>query len=301
MPAKGIQDPTGKAKPNSYIFIGPPRAGKTVFFATAIGALQHVCSQNARDFMLTNETHASLEFVDGVLGKLGDSRWPENTAGRGIYEFRLVRKRFCWVFERTDFLCYHDYGGEVFEQAFCDPKRLRVEPGLAGQVQQLTEEIAGAKGVFLLVDAAGLVDGKSVQLRDSLFFLTDLLAKCRTRQGPKVAVIFSKKDALADVPAFDPVEVFRDQHQDAWLKLAGLNARYFYLSAVGQADTDPDGNLVPPAGFKPHMADGVLETMGWMLGIRVSAREQRGNRLAKTEETTEGDSGKTPGQSEARP
>lgn len=188
----------------SYLFIGPPNSGKTVYFACAMDLIQRRASkQNPPRMELTHLNAETLAIHQQILKNLQDGKWPQQTSAEFTsLQFELRFQRFSllpgWELNiRKDLLSCNDYKGEIFTAAFGDPKELPHDDRerYAKSAEELRDALGTAAGVFVVIDAVQLQNEMDDSLYNKLFNLLRLIEEQKPRK--RVAVIFTKMDEFA--------------------------------------------------------------------------------------------------------
>ena len=127
-----------------------------------------------------------------------------------------------------------------------------------------------------MVDTEDLFNGYSIDLRDALHGVGDVMAKSSTwweRRGftrRKLAVVFTKRDLFAILPEFNPEQRFRELYLDAhesFRQLQHVEAKYFFVSAVGETEVNKSGERRPGRGFAPEKSPGLLSPLLWLADL----------------------------------
>jgi len=251
----------------SYVFVGPPASGKTVYFTCAMDRLRSVLAIRNRDYSLQSHDVETSRRHTKSVEEMRKGRWPQQTAEPHKLQYRLDHKlgfgKSVHLATMEYRLAYHDYPGEVFLRAFGDD---RPEPShWEEEAAQLKVDICKAKGVFVVVDTVKLHDRHDEQYNLQLFRLFDYLEKQALVK--RIAVVFTKRDLFGEDHEFDPAECLRDRYTDAWVFLQRLKAKTFFVSAVDPHFTDKDGNIVPPAGYDTSKSHDLLAPISWILKL----------------------------------
>lgn len=255
-------------KIENYVFLGLPNAGKTTYFTVMAQTLQNQAVRgDEMKFIFENDE--TREFILDGYGQITapEPDWPAKTVDYlGGYEFSLLQRfnilglRLPWKFGyRKASVCYHDYPGEVFEAAFGKTdNEVYVE-----QAEKMRQQIRGARGVFLLMDADKLFNGAD---RRAIISTTEHLFKfiIETNPNVKLAILFDKIElfeGMAEECNFK--EMFRDRYTAAYARLPS-NVRFFDVYPIGKLDVNEYGNKVPARQIVPR---GVVEPVRWMIGF----------------------------------
>ena len=93
----------------SYIFVGPPKSGKTVLFVVMMDRFKRKCDADELPCTLHFRDSKSLSFVDDSIDKMKAGKWPAQTVRGGVYEFDVNMPGRFWNIDRV--LSFHDHPG----------------------------------------------------------------------------------------------------------------------------------------------------------------------------------------------
>lgn len=259
-----IYDKTEK----QFIIIGPPASGKTVFYISAVDRLMRLANENRNSkFSLIFSDIKTQEFVDDNIRYLSTGQWPSKNIKSNKYTTIIIQKKF--MRNIKNIISFFDFPGEVFTQAFLT-RELQKDKNSAfiEDANLLKKSIEDAKGLFLFLDSKSLYEGVSSELRDIMFNLFEFLTNLRNKKG-KLAIIFSKRDIMADNPQFSPEARFKELYPDAWRKFSLISTKYYYLASVGDTRTDNEGNIIPAKNHKTSHSINLLDPISWMFDLNI--------------------------------
>lgn len=252
----------------SFIFVGPPSSGKTVYFTCAMDRIKILLSENpASGFSLETDDAETLKRHKKSLADMKKGHWPAPTQDAHKLFYNLSREiglggRFHLATMNTR-LVYHDYPGEAFQLAF--DEECADSSHWEREAEDLRRDIQAAKGIFIVIDTPALHNGENEKYMLQLF---SLLKFIETESKVKnIGVIFTKKDMFEGDLLFNPEEQLKCLYLDTWLILKRKKAKYFFVSAVAKTDCDHQGNQVPPKGYMSSMSENLVDPLAWALGI----------------------------------
>jgi len=249
----------------SYIFIGPPESGKTVFFITMVDRLLRLQIEKDMPYEMTFRTKETEDFITQMINEMAKSKWPLKTAKGNIYEVDITTRNVLFM-KSNGILSFHDYGGEVFLDAFSGPE-IGSESKFKEEAEAMKVEIKQAKGIFLVIDTVKLYNNmKEEKLLNCLFYLSDFLKKERNK-NMRLAVIFTKSDQFIEKDSlFNPESIFKEKYPNAYVNFKNRNTRYFFVTAIKEPIII-DGKYMPPKNYKSTDSVNILEAAKWMLEI----------------------------------
>ena len=256
---------------SSYVFVGPPNSGKTVYFACAIDRLQrHGIDQNS-SLEITPQDDRTLRVCNQVVRDMSEGRWPSKSQGVQTLQFdiktpwlQLSEKHSVGV--RCESLICHDYTGESFSQAFGDTREISDEGSMIS-ANQLKHAISNAKGAFVVIDASTFDDGSDERLYVQLYNLFKHI-DCKSNIS-RLAIIFSKMDIFRKSDEERIVNRIKQSYPSVWNLQKQLKARHFFVSTVNTHRVDDDGNIIPPPDYETSQSEGLIEPLIWMLGLKL--------------------------------
>ncbi len=269
--SKTAELPKGKMKEKeeNYLFLGLPGAGKTTYFTVMAQTLQNLAVKgDVMKFRFENDE--TYDFIRAGYEAITASEpgWPDKSITyTGGYEFSLmqrIRLLGCylpWRFgHKRASVRYHDYPGEAFQAAFGNAKN----NAYAEQAEMMRQQIRGARGVFLVMDADKLFNGEDKREMERT---AEHLFKFIGKGNPKVrlAILFNKLElfeGLAEDCNF--ADMFRDRFTSAYSWLP-RKSQFFDVYPIGKLDVNDDGIKVPAREIAPR---GVLEPVRWMIGFK---------------------------------
>jgi len=251
----------------SYIFIGPPESGKTVFFITMVDRLLRLQIEKDMPYEMTFRTKETEDFITQMINEMAKSKWPLKTAKGNIYEVDITTRNVLFM-KSNGILSFHDYGGEVFLDAFSGPE-IGSESKFKEEAEAMKVEIKQAKGIFLVIDTVELYNNmQEEKLLNCLFYLSDFLKKERNK-NMRLAVIFTKSDQFIEKDSlFNPESIFKEKYKypNAYVNFKDQNTRYFFVTAIKEPSII-DGKYMPPKNYKSTDSVNILEAAKWMLEI----------------------------------
>jgi hypothetical protein len=253
----------------SYIFVGPPSSGKTVYFTCAMDRLQRHLLNNPRiGWSLQENDGQTLDRQQNAISKMENSQWPDKTLDCQKLTYLAssrVGPAMLPIGRTNTRVLYHDYPGEVFSAAFGD------EPGAdnlwQAEADDFKKDLVTAKGIFVVIDTPALYEGKDNVYARRLFSLLQFIET--QSRASRIGVIFTKKDLFATTPEFNPQAKFRELFVPQSIFLDRKKAKYFFVSAVANYVIDAHGNLVPPQNYKSSDSENLADPLAWALGIRL--------------------------------
>ena len=252
----------------SYVFVGPPASGKTVYFVTATDRLQRFAHEHSAQYEFTHRTPETLQFCQHALEQMNASEWPSKTQGLQVLEFELSKSFRLSdntpVLYKTHYeLSYCDCAGEAFDEAFGD-QRVQGNGLHHEQAEHLKKEISGAHGIFVMIDTPKFHDKASTDFHMRLFNLFKHIQT--STKAKRIAVVFTKKDEFA-AKDFDPKQKLKSDLPSAWNHLGRVSSEFFFVSAVKAPKINEMGRLVPPENYDTTQSENLLEPLKWMLSI----------------------------------
>jgi len=253
----------------SFVFVGPPASGKTVYFTCAMDRIKKILSQSpACGLSLQTEDKKTLKRHNSSISAMKKGGWPPKTmAAHKLYYLLTKKIRVGGKFHLADIdtrLIYHDYPGEVFEKAFGDEN---ADPHWEKEAKNLKTDLQTAHGVFLVIDTPKLHNGEDEAYNLQLFDLLKFIEN--ETKVKRICVIFTKRDLFRRDPEFDPKQHLRLLYDDAWSFLERSKAAFFFVTAVSNPGSDLDGNLVPPKGFETSQSENLIEPLAWALKLQL--------------------------------
>lgn len=264
-----VAQPVTDSPNPSFVFVGPPKVGKTVYFTCAIDLLKRrLLNKPDKGIFLQTDDPRTLTRHKDALSKMQRGQWPDKSIVP-LELFYLLERRTIWFGKRlwTTYtkLVYHDYPGEVFDLAFSESRAdLR---HYEEEAEKFKRDLTTAKGIFLIIDAPDLHHGNDDEFELQLFRLVKFLDESRDGRKRRVAVVFTKKDLFHGDSAFDPKEELRRQHPDSWVSLNRNETKFFFVSAVSKAFVDPAGIHLPPKGYNTSQSENLIEPIVWALKL----------------------------------
>lgn len=265
-PSCPMSDADNRPEGPSFVFIGPPGVGKTVFFTCAVDRLKRDLLE-VPGISLQTDDQVTLKRHAKSLADMKKGSWPAKSAEpvKLFYELEITRTLFgIRLWSNFTKLVYHDYPGEVFDLAFGDDRH---DSPFESEAETLKEDLLQAQGIFLVIDTPFLHDGANDDYNEQLFCLLKFLESGHPKR--RVAVIFTKKDMFRGDPDFNPKDQLRDYYPDAWVFLERSNANYFFVSAVSDPILNRSGKPVPPKGYDTSMSENLIEPLRWALNLSV--------------------------------
>jgi len=258
----------------SILFIGPPRAGKTVFFSTMVDRLIRQSMQDGTPLNCVPEGRHSHQFVQGVIKSLERQVWPKEggaTDADGKLVYSLTHKGV--LYDTKYQLSCLDYAGETFNAAFGDPDLLESEVD-DEQVEELKKQVNAANVVFIVVDAVRLHDGASAEIESSLFGVVEVLKKLKIW----TALVLTQKDEFEGEDYEEVVRQLKDLYPSFFAALKEMRAPTHWISSV-KAVTDNQGRRVPPKNYKTESDSiALLEPVVWALSLPDSCKDADGSK-----------------------
>ena len=253
----------------SYVFVGPPSSGKTVYFTCAMDRLQRDLLNNPRvGWSLQENDEQTLKRQQNAISKMQNSQWPDKTQDCQKLTY-LASSRIgpaILPIGRTHTrVLYHDYPGEVFSAAF--PDEHAADDFWQEAAEGFKKDLVTAKGIFVVIDTPALYEGKDNIYALRLFKLLQFIET--QSHASRIGVIFTKKDLFASTPEFNPQARFRELFVPQSIFLDRKKAKYFFVSAVANHTIDSHGNLVPPKNYQSSDSENLVEPLAWALGIRL--------------------------------
>jgi hypothetical protein len=255
---------------SSYVFVGPPNSGKTVYFACAIDRLQRDAIDRNSSLEVTPQDHRTLTICSQVVRDMSEGRWPAKTQDVQTLQFNIKSpwlqvssKHSLGV--RCESLICHDYTGESFSQAFGDCRENSDEAS-TNPAKQLMDALSNAKGVFVVIDAATFDGGSDERLNVQLFNLFKHVEG--DTKISRVAIIFSKMDIFKRRDEERILNHLKKEYPSVWNLKKQINSKHFFVSSTKSHQVDIGGCIVPPAEYETSQSDGLIEPLIWMLDLK---------------------------------
>jgi hypothetical protein len=251
--------------PDSYYFMGPPNAGKTVFFVTMADRLQRLHLENPQKapYSVTYSTLETLKFVTDSIAEMTRSRWPIKTKKGNIYEINIESRKM-FAMKEGKFV-FHDYPGEAFMEAFVDSYKIDDHSPYKEDARTMKDEMKNAKGIFLVIDSAVLDDQQSWEIQERLFNFGEYLQNMG--HSTKLAVVFTKSDIFREVKSSNPEEKFKKSYGNAYTIFQKFNTKYFYVTSAKDS-IRKKGVYVPKNKYDTSQSEGIVEAAVWMMEIK---------------------------------
>lgn len=253
----------------SFVFVGPPGAGKTVYFMCAIDRLtRNLLERSSKEVTLRTEDAVTLRRHTRALAEMRSGNWPDKSF-ESVELFFILERTTAFLgiplWTQTEKLVYHDYPGEVFDAAFGGDQSDSLH--YSEDAGRLRTEISNASGLFLIIDTTYLFDGVDDIYYEKLFSLLKFIDTGQKRR--RIAVIFTKKDIFASHQSLEPMKMLQERYPNAWVLLKNWKAKYFFVSAVANPYLDENGSLSPPNGYDTTNSEGLIEPLAWALDLNL--------------------------------
>lgn len=271
----------------SYLFLGMPESGKTVFFTMLCNILQRKGNEDSRfifeyiprknDCAGSNSTY---QYINSNLNCIKEQKWPHKTATDDktlevaqnpyICELSIARRFLCIPWKNSYSLCYIDYPGEAFQSAFCPNGEYE---GVTDKIKNfgylLRNTVNMSKGVFLIIDVQIFTNLNAnekafIEERLSSFFLHVR----KNNPSLRVAIVFNKMELCGFSNQEEEVQnQFQNQFSNAYAAMKQLqNKKMFFVYPFGQVETDSKGNTIPPK--QPYAERNIESVAEWIFNIK---------------------------------
>lgn len=274
-------------QPKSIVFLGAPRAGKTVFFSTVV---KHFEKERQPLFHRLPPLHKMLkkiegawippavclwpndakccEYVDASVSMLERGNWPPETKGIEVHEVKAkVVHHYEPEYRLIELI---DCDGAIFWKAFSDPDSLVLE---GSDEHKLRQRVANADCLCFIIDPQSLLpDSKDRNLQRA--FLGALNHADTVKNDLRVAVVFTKSDLYDELSAekWRSPEVLVNQFAPiVWNNLEEKQKAFFRVCCV-RTELDNRGRRRPPSGWSAEHAEGIDKIVWWLMDDSVSAR-----------------------------
>jgi len=250
----------------TFLFVGPPRSGKTVFFSTMVDRLIRQAKDDGSSLTCIPEGKHSHKFVQTVIQSLQKQIWPKeggtiDAFGELVYTLTYKGRLFDTQYQ----LSCCDYAGETFNAAYGDPDILESDVDKE-QVDRLRGQVDSADVVFVIVDAVRLHNGDCPEIEDSLCGVAEVLKK---RKKIRTALVLTQRDEFEEEDQEAVIEQLKEDYQGLHQTLRAMGAEFFWISSV-VAMTDNKGRRVPPKKYKSERDSiDLLNPITWALKLPV--------------------------------
>lgn len=253
----------------NLLFVGPPGAGKTVFFSTMVNRLVNQAIIRGSLLSCIPKDFQSRQFVESVLHSLKEQVWPKEGGAIeafGELEYTLTCKG--WLYDLEFSLTCCDYAGETFIAAYGNRDKLDIDVD-EEQVRRLKKQVDTADIVFLIGNAVSLHDGKCRDFAASLFGAAISLIKKHIR----TAFILTQKDEFEGLDFAEEGGRLVVMYPDLYAALLKIHAEFFWISSV-TAVTDAHGRRVPPKDYdSSRNSIDLLAPINWALALPETSKD----------------------------